>query len=528
MSNPPDSGSGRPPGPPRPPGAPGSSTAIPRQTAATAPKPPGAIPRPPGAPGAPIPTAPAVPAVPSVAPVAPTAGGQWIDVPGIGRVWKPDDPNVAAAPPAVPAVAPLMPAVAPAVAPVKPTTGVAPAFVPAVAPAKPATGTNAAFVPSVAPVAPVAAQKPGSWPPNAAMSVAPAVPAIAPVAAAAIPRPPGAPGGAPAAVRAPAIPAGTQSGLRANMAPAPASATRPPGIPTGSQSGVRSPFAPPQIAPPVAAAARPPTIAPGTQSGVRPPPAPATPALGEFDPFASDSVKALVGEAAPPGSAAAAPAAPAPPAPLPAQTSTLVMPPPAFPPSGAIETTVSPEHAAAVAKVTAVLDELDYFQVLRIGFEAGPAEIKKAFYRESRVYHPDRFYHLPDDPVKTDIGNIYKRITEAYYFLRDDLKRKKYLADITGPDRRAKLRFSELSEAETKAQVKKEAEEQIGTHPKGRAFYATAMGDMNAKNWGAAQRNLKMALTYEASNPRYKEKLAEVEQKLHEEYKSSGDKFKIK
>src|SRR5687767_15109395 len=122
-----------------------------------------------------------------------------------------------------------------------------------------------------------------------------------------------------------------------------------------------------------------------------------------------------------------------------------------------------------------------------------------------------------------DIGTIYKRITEAYYFLKDDTKRKKYIADITGPERKNKLRFTEASEVETKQQQKKEQEEQIGTHPKGRQMYATALKDIDAKRWSDAQRNLKSALMYERDNARYKEKLAEVEQKLHDEFKSKGE-----
>jgi hypothetical protein len=262
---------------------------------------------------------------------------------------------------------------------------------------------------------------------------------------------------------------------------------------------------------------------------IAPPPPASAPAqaesLGGFDPFASDSVRALVDEVAPTQPDAAAIVAPSA-APVGA-VADLEMPPAAFPETGAIDAITAPQ-AMAVAKVIAVLAQLDYFQVLRLGAEATIPEIKKAFYRESRTYHPDRFFHLPDDEVKGDIVQIYKRVTEAYYFLRDDAKRKKYLADIGSTDRKARLRFNEVSEAETKAQVKKEAEEQIGMHPKGRAFYATAMKDMDSKNWGAAQRNLKMALTYESSNPKYKEKLAEVEERLHEAYKASGDKFKIR
>lgn len=244
--------------------------------------------------------------------------------------------------------------------------------------------------------------------------------------------------------------------------------------------------------------------------------APAAPALGEFDPFASESVKAIVAPPPAPGAPAAPPVQPA-----------VQMPPPAFPETGAIES-VSPQAAVALAQIIGVLNDVDYFQVLRVSHEAKPVEIKKAFYRESRTYHPDRFFHLSDADVKTDVGTVYKRITEAYYFLKDDTKRKKYLADISGPERNAKLRFTEASEVETKQQQKKEQEEQIGTHPKGRQFYATAMKDIDARRFSDAQRNLKSALMYERDNARYKEKLAEVEQRLHEDFKNKGEQFKIR
>lgn len=201
---------------------------------------------------------------------------------------------------------------------------------------------------------------------------------------------------------------------------------------------------------------------------------------------------------------------------------------PAAPPVPKDLASLAPTQSAALAQLAAVLDEMDYFQLLKVSHEASPAEIKKAFYRESRNYHPDRYYHLTDKASKERVNDIYKRMTEAYYVLRDDTKRRKYAADVTGPERAQKLRFNEASEVETKALAKKEQEEQIGTHPKGRAFYATAMQDMEAQRWSSAERNLKTALTYEPSNARYKEKMEEVRQKLHEEFKKSGDQFKIR
>jgi DnaJ-class molecular chaperone len=160
-------------------------------------------------------------------------------------------------------------------------------------------------------------------------------------------------------------------------------------------------------------------------------------------------------------------------------------------------------EAAALAQV---LDELDYFQVLKVGQGASPNEIKSAYYRESRTYHPDRFYQLANLELKDQIGRIYKRINEAYVCLRDDVKRAKYLADVNGLDRQKKLRFVEASEQE----MKKDKEQEIGSTPQGRKFYMAGLQDMAGQRFAAAERNFKMALTYEPNNANYKAKRDEA------------------
>src|SRR4051794_7202872 len=160
-------------------------------------------------------------------------------------------------------------------------------------------------------------------------------------------------------------------------------------------------------------------------------------------------------------------------------------------------------EAAALAQV---LDELDYFQILKIGQSAAMSEIKSAYYRESRAYHPDRFYQLPNTDLKESIGRIYKRINEAYVCLRDDVKRAKYLADVSGPERQKKLRFVEASEQE----LKKEKEQEVGATPQGRKFYMAGLSDMAAQRFASAERNFKMALTYEPNNANFKAKRDEA------------------
>ncbi len=198
-----------------------------------------------------------------------------------------------------------------------------------------------------------------------------------------------------------------------------------------------------------------------------------------------------------------------------------------IPDTGALEQ-ITAAQAAELKKLFEVFARMDYFQVLQLASSATTSEIKKAFYKESRIYHPDRIFHLTDAAAKQSLGDIYKRITEAYYVLRDDAKRKKYLTDLGGAERAAKLRFTEASEVEQKNEVVKAREEEFGTNPKARQFFKTALADAGNQKWDAAERNIKMALTFEPSNARFKEKLAEVQAKIEENRKATHTGFTIK
>jgi DnaJ-class molecular chaperone len=198
-----------------------------------------------------------------------------------------------------------------------------------------------------------------------------------------------------------------------------------------------------------------------------------------------------------------------------------------LPETGAIEA-INPQQAGALRKFAQGLNAMDYFLTLGLTQAASPGEIKKAFYRESRTYHPDRFFHLADSQEKTDINSIYKRVTEAYYVLRDDAKRKKYLADLAGADRNAKLRYTEATESELKAEARKSVEEEFGTSPKARPFFKTAAGEFEKGNWQAAISALKMGLTYEPGNARFKEMLAEANKKLEDARRGQAPNFMIK
>ena len=175
---------------------------------------------------------------------------------------------------------------------------------------------------------------------------------------------------------------------------------------------------------------------------------------------------------------------------------------------------IDPGFVIDLEALIQVLDELDYFQILKVPQNADPATIKLAYYRESRTYHPDRFYQVPSQELKEAVGRVYKRINEAYVILRDDAKRAKYAADVSGPERQKKLRFVEASEQE----LKKDKETEIGTTPQGRKFFQAGLLDMTAQRWASAERNFKMAMTYEPSNTNYKARRDEAAKQV----KASG------
>jgi curved DNA-binding protein CbpA len=149
-----------------------------------------------------------------------------------------------------------------------------------------------------------------------------------------------------------------------------------------------------------------------------------------------------------------------------------------------------------------IVDQLDYFQILKIEQSVGIGEIKEAYFRESRLYHPDRYFGLPEGELKSAVSKIYKRINEAWVCLRDDRKRDKYVSDISGPDREKKLRYTDVSEEE----LKKARDAEMGTTPQGKKMFQAGLLDLESGRYTQAAQNFKMALMYEPANVLFKQK----------------------
>jgi curved DNA-binding protein CbpA len=72
------------------------------------------------------------------------------------------------------------------------------------------------------------------------------------------------------------------------------------------------------------------------------------------------------------------------------------------------------------------LGSLDYYSVLGIRHRASQEEVKKAFYRCAREFHPDKHFGISSETTKVELNAIFAFINNAYKMLSDPAERAKY------------------------------------------------------------------------------------------------------
>lgn len=86
-----------------------------------------------------------------------------------------------------------------------------------------------------------------------------------------------------------------------------------------------------------------------------------------------------------------------------------------------------------------------HYDVLDVGREVSPSELKNIYYQLARRYHPDRFRQA-DAALVSRVESAFARITQAYDTLRDDRLRSNYNAKIE-----ARKKAEQVADAAPKA-----------------------------------------------------------------------------
>lgn len=125
------------------------------------------------------------------------------------------------------------------------------------------------------------------------------------------------------------------------------------------------------------------------------------------------------------------------------------------------------------------MDFIDYYKVLGIQKNASAADIKKAYRKLARKYHPDL---NPDDP---ETEKKFKQINEANEVLSDPVKRKKY--DQYGKDWQHAEEFEKARKAKRRTQQEGQTYS-TGTTGDFSDFFEAMFG---GSNFGSHERTVK-------------------------------------
>ena len=156
------------------------------------------------------------------------------------------------------------------------------------------------------------------------------------------------------------------------------------------------------------------------------------------------------------------------------------------------------------------LDKLDYYTLLGIPDEASLVEIKRAFRKFARKYHPDR--HAGDGAKVEQAAEIYRRGSEAFQVLSDARARRAY--DAVLKQGQVRLSAEEVHQATKDEKVAPKKKHQPIKSPQALAYYKQGIAAANKGDWRGCWRYLKLALNEEPNNPFIKQRIREVDRRL--------------
>lgn len=155
----------------------------------------------------------------------------------------------------------------------------------------------------------------------------------------------------------------------------------------------------------------------------------------------------------------------------------------------------------ALKSVAAILDDLDFYKILKVPSHASDEEIRAAFHREALALHPDQYQPLKDNEAHELSKKIYARVVEAYRVLSSASKRKDY--DVSLKKRLSKGTAAEEDPFDDNEITAVRRKEKTTTTTAGLRFFKMAQAAFQSKDLGAAKMNIQIALNTDPHNPEF-------------------------
>jgi curved DNA-binding protein CbpA len=187
-----------------------------------------------------------------------------------------------------------------------------------------------------------------------------------------------------------------------------------------------------------------------------------------------------------------------------------------------------------VEAIASVLDDVDYYQLLKLNGGAPIPDVEKAYASQSKMFHPDNYFGVRDAKFTRAVTAVFKKVNESYQVLKDPELKKMYdkkmgfRGGAAGDGQVGGRRRRGLSKADLEAE--KEALEGGGVVSDKDALKYWELAEIATmnKDWNGVVMNLQFALNYEPKNPILKEKLVDAKSQLAEKKGKEKNPYKIK
>ena len=84
------------------------------------------------------------------------------------------------------------------------------------------------------------------------------------------------------------------------------------------------------------------------------------------------------------------------------------------------------ERQVVVETLYGLLEEIDYYRLLKLKGGAPIPDVEQAFTEQSQRFHPDRFFGVRDPALMKKITAIFKKLSEGYQVLKPPELKKMY------------------------------------------------------------------------------------------------------
>ena len=151
-----------------------------------------------------------------------------------------------------------------------------------------------------------------------------------------------------------------------------------------------------------------------------------------------------------------------------------------------------------------IVDELDYYQLLRLDQNCEQSDISSAYKRESKRLHPDQSRSI--DGIKEKANYIFTAINEAHRVLKEPDSRLEYDSMVA----KGQIRVEDTALNSNADSGGSKDPSNAATTEKSKKYWGLALSDYESGRFESAILNIKFAIQFEPDNEIFKEWLVKA------------------